>query len=97
MRKDQTLQQQQQGVSVFDEFDKPKRNPRGTRLGCYCKGICNRYHVKVKWGQNRYSLGLKMCSYCNVWLDIVSTRCPCCHYMLRSKARSKPKKEKKTT
>ena len=51
-----------------------------------CKGICNEYKSGKPFGINdRYQLGQKRCSVCEVFLNWDGKYCPCCGYALRTK------------
>lgn len=53
-----------------------------------CKGICSRYDKTGGGKQSAYSLGYKRCSECDLYIRFDGSRCPCCHYPLRSKRRN---------
>ena len=60
-------------------------------MGASCKGVCKLSpSIKIPNSYN-YQFGLKRCSWCEVWLDTESIRCPCCKMILRTKSRNKKK------
>ena len=74
---------------------KPPKNGKsctGLLAGGACRGICTRYAIKTKWGQKKYELGLRFCSYCRVWFDDdCKICCICCKKRVRHKRRDKQK------
>ena len=58
-------------------------------MGASCKGICLKSDVTKVPNSKKYQFGLKRCSWCDVWLDTESVRCPCCKMILRTKSRNK--------
>ena len=51
-----------------------------------CKGICSRYKSGKPSGiNNRYGIGQKRCSVCEVFMIWGGKHCPCCGYVLRTK------------
>ena len=60
-------------------------------MGASCKGICLQHKVAKVPNSQKYQFGLKRCSWCEVWLDTESIRCPCCKMILRTKSRNKKK------
>jgi len=60
-------------------------------MGASCKGIC--IHLKHSSVPNsmKYEIGLKRCSWCEVFLSTEEIRCPCCKMILRTKSRNKKK------
>ncbi|MDH3361014.1 MAG: hypothetical protein OEL56_02405 [Nitrosopumilus sp.] len=77
--------------------NRPPKNGRGCTgllAGGSCRGICTRYAIKTKWGQKKYELGLRFCSYCRVWFDHDDEYricCICCGRRVRHKRRDKQK------
>jgi len=53
-----------------------------------CKGNCNKYEAPPV-AFNRYSIGQKRCSVCDIFLIWEGSYCPCCGTMLRLNARSR--------
>jgi hypothetical protein len=62
-----------------------------------CNGICHRfgnigdYNAKHKSTQSYY----KKCSVCEIAIDIEGYRCPCCHFLLRTRALGRSNEFKK--
>ena len=52
-----------------------------------CKGMCIRFDKTGGGKQSVYELGYKRCSGRNVFFRFDCSRCPCCHFPLRSKRR----------
>jgi len=53
-----------------------------------CKGICIKYKAGKIYGQNnRYEVGQKRCSVCELFIIWDGKHCPCCGYMLRTNPR----------
>ena len=80
--------------SIFSRIIPPPRNSKshqGLLAGGSCRGICSRYSITTKWGQKKYELGLRFCSYCRVWFDHDRLCCICCGKRLRYKRRDNPK------
>ncbi len=50
-----------------------------------CRGICERYRAE----KNRYQIGIKRCSFCDMYLQCQEISCPCCGTQLRTKRKSK--------
>ncbi len=48
-------------------------------------GICERYRAE----KNRYQIGIKRCSSCDMYLQYQEISCPCCGTQLRTKRKSK--------
>ncbi|MEW5839648.1 hypothetical protein [Nitrososphaera sp.] len=48
-----------------------------------CKGMCIHYRSKA-----RYSDANKRCQVCDIFIQWEGARCPCCRFILRSKARN---------
>ncbi len=61
-------------------------------MGASCKGLCNRLDSKSFGNNHKYENGYKRCSFCNVFMEITSLRCPCCALKLRTKSRVNPKR-----
>ena len=59
-----------------------------------CKGIHNRYKQTRKVGDSNYSVGIRRCTTCEVFLAWTGLLCPCCGYKLRTKPRNKTYKAK---
>lgn len=47
-------------------------------------------HTSVP-NSKKYAIGLKRCSWCEVFLSTEEIRCPCCRMILRTKSRNKRK------
>lgn len=62
-------------------------------MGIICKGECERYKVSKINGIGRYSLGLKRCNVCEIFVNWVGQRCPCCGNTLRTNPRKTRLKE----
>ena len=58
-------------------------------MGASCKGICLMIEQEKIPNALKYKSGMKRCSWCEVWLKLDETRCPCCRMKLRTKARGK--------
>jgi len=72
----------------------PKNGKDHQRLlaGGSCRGICPRYAITTNWGQKKYELGLRFCSYCRMWFDHHDRLCCiCCGKRLRHNRRDKTK------
>ena len=61
-------------------------------MAASCRGLCCRFEAKSFGNAKKYSDGYKRCSYCDVFMKIVSLRCPCCALKLRTKSRVNPKR-----
>jgi hypothetical protein len=48
-----------------------------------CRGTCAQYKSKA-----RYSETSKRCQVCDLFVNWSGARCPCCSFILRSKARN---------
>ena len=53
-----------------------------------CRGVCCQFEGKSVRNGLRYSLGQKRCTFCGLFMDTESIRCPCCSAILRTKSRS---------
>jgi len=53
-----------------------------------CKGACESHKAKRVHGINRYVMGQKHCSICDIFIWWDGRHCPCCNYMLRTKPRN---------
>ena len=73
---------------------------RSEMLPSYCNGLCDRYRdlwkpKPAKMQQRRYHDGAMFCRRCAIRiaseyaLEEAHNRCPCCHYLMRSKRASK--------
>ena len=60
-------------------------------MGASCKGICIQMKHSSIPNSKKYELGLKRCSWCEVWLKLDEVMCPCCRMKLRTKARGNKK------
>jgi len=47
-----------------------------------CKGTCESHKAKRVHGINRYAMGQKHCSICDIFIWWDGRHCPCCNYML---------------
>ena len=52
-----------------------------------CKGICVQYKTTTRYVQNH-----KRCRICDIFIRWEGSRCPCCSFALRTKARN-PKRQ----
>ncbi len=61
----------------------------------YCRLLCQKYKA-YKTGDtlSYYSQGYKLCKECELFLDWVGTRCPCCNAVLRTKPHNSFSKQK---
>lgn len=64
-------------------------------MGMSCKGICSKYKSVGTAMQFKYQEGQKRCSFCGIFIDCEEARCPCCHTILRTKARNRISKIKR--
>ncbi|AJW70239.1 hypothetical protein [Nitrosopumilus adriaticus] len=62
-----------------------------------CRGVCHKYKSSGVSMQFKYQEGQKRCSFCGIFMVYNETRCPCCHTILRTKARDKLSKLKYKT
>ncbi len=62
-------------------------------MGRTCKGICIMYKAEPVSNKLRYELGQKRCTFCGLFLSTKDVRCLCCQAVLRTKPRSKIKKD----
>ena len=60
-------------------------------MGASCKGICIQMKHSSIPNSKKYELGLKRCSWCEVFMATEEIRCPCCKMILRTKSRNKKK------
>ena len=60
-------------------------------MGASCKGICIQMRHSAVPNSKKYEIGLKRCSWCEVFLLTEEIRCPCCKMILRTKSRNKKK------
>ena len=58
-----------------------------------CMGLCDRLKSVSMRNGLRYLSGQKRCSLCASFFHTEENRCPCCKTRLRSKARSRHKKQ----
>lgn len=58
-------------------------------MGRTCRDICIMHKAEPVPNKIRYEMGQKRCTFCEIFLSIVDTRCICCKAVLRTKARSK--------
>lgn len=67
---------------------KSGKGHQGLLAGGSCRGVCIRHKAKVSSpSENRYSLGVKFCSYCGVFLRLDGVLCLCCGRKVRHKRR----------
>ncbi|NND87250.1 MAG: hypothetical protein HKM23_08035 [Nitrosopumilus sp.] len=64
-------------------------------MAATCRGVCYRYKSIGTAMQLKYEKGQKRCSFCGIFIDCEDVRCPCCHTVLRTKARNRLSKVKK--
>jgi len=57
-------------------------------MGTSCKGICIQFKGEKAPNGVKYSLGHKRCSYCQLFMQTNTIRCPCCSTILRTKPRN---------
>jgi hypothetical protein len=48
-----------------------------------CRGICLQYKTTARYGENH-----KRCQVCDIFIRFEGPRCPCCCFILRSRARN---------
>nr|AIF00661.1 hypothetical protein [uncultured marine thaumarchaeote KM3_136_D12]AIF12589.1 hypothetical protein [uncultured marine thaumarchaeote KM3_56_C06] len=65
-------------------------------MGIACNGICVNYKSTSLHMGLKYSSGVKRCTECQVFMDVDSTRCPCCNTKLRTRSRNKKLRGKRT-
>jgi hypothetical protein len=54
-----------------------------------CKDRCSEYRkTGVRSCISKYKYGFKYCSICEVWIERIDNRCPCCNNKLRTRPRS---------
>jgi len=58
-------------------------------MSCTCHGICHRFTGYE--GIPKYQNGYRYCTTCQYSIICDTILCPCCHSMLRRKARHKQK------
>jgi len=61
-----------------------------------CRGICDKHKAISghKTNNERYRIGQKYCSQCEIFTKWDGLRCPCCSFMLRTKPRNQKSKQK---
>ncbi len=61
----------------------------------YCRSVCEKYKA-YKTGEtlSYYSQGYKLCKECELYLDWIGVRCPCCNTVLRTKPHNSFSKQK---
>lgn len=59
-----------------------------------CKGICVRFKAKSYKGKNRYEMGQKCCTKCDIFMFYDDIRCPCCACKLRVTPRGNKSRKK---
>ncbi|MDH3314072.1 MAG: hypothetical protein OEM28_13160 [Nitrosopumilus sp.] len=62
-----------------------------------CRGVCSKYKSIGTAMQLKYQEGKKRCSFCGIFMECDGVRGPCCHMILRTKARNKLSKIKRFT
>jgi len=60
-------------------------------MGASCRGICLEFKKDRIPNAQKYQLGQKRCSWCEIWFSTDEIRCPCCKMILRTKSRNKRK------
>jgi len=61
--------------------------------GQRCRDLCKPIQMRKRgFSTSPYVEGLKKCIVCAVYLKTDSKYCPCCNYLLRTRARSKKSK-----
>jgi len=64
-------------------------------LEMYCRLLCRKYKAyKTGEALSYYSQGYKLCKECELFLDWIGTRCPCCNTVLRTKPHNSFSKQK---
>ncbi|MCH9657971.1 hypothetical protein K0U27_04625 [archaeon] len=61
-----------------------------------CKGMCVYSQGPVMGNKERYGKGQKRCTNCSLFLDTPDARCPCCKTILRTKARNRVSRQRRT-
>ena len=78
-------------TSISLRISSPPKNGighQGLLAGGSCRGVCTRYKAKIySPSQNRYSPGVKYCSYCSIFLRFDGIFCLCCGRKVRHKRR----------
>ena len=61
-----------------------------------CRGICDRFEFPYAPGRDgkAYRNGRKRCRHCDMWIAWDGVRCPCCGFMLSTRAQDKRNTEK---
>jgi hypothetical protein len=57
-----------------------------------CKNICFRYKINKDRRGSYYNKGYKRCTICEVFLNWHGSKCPCCGWILRIRARNQTPK-----
>ena len=60
-------------------------------MGATCKGLCLEFRQDKIPNSQKYQVGQKRCSWCEIWFSTDEIRCPCCKMILRTKSRNKRK------
>ena len=60
-------------------------------MGASCKGLCLEFKQDKIPNSQKYQVGQKRCSWCEIWFSTDEIRCPCCKMILRTKSRNKRK------
>jgi len=53
-----------------------------------CKEICLFFKAPITPTKDKYHLGQKRCSICEIWMIIDGIRCPCCNNLLRTRTKT---------
>ena len=53
-----------------------------------CQNQCSKHKASKPGQGSRYAAGQKYCSYCCLFVNWDGSRCPCCHYQLKTKSRN---------
>jgi len=60
-----------------------------------CKEICHKHKAVKPFGVNdRYGIGQKRCSTCEMFIKWGGTYCPCCGSMLRTKPKGTQQRQR---
>ncbi len=57
-------------------------------MGRTCRGVCIDYKSPKTPNGQKYLLGHKRCSFCDLFMSVNEVRCPCCSTILRTKPRN---------
>ena len=57
-----------------------------------CTGVCVSLKSTRVTTSKKYERGQKRCTLCDIFMETMKLRCPCCNAKLRTKARSNKKR-----